>query len=92
MLEGLIAAQQFTEYSQGTTNNENWHSYLAKCLLVHGGIRLFHSVKVLVEMYGLFFNRRVRANAMTALNKSVDIRSTAAGIMQFAMQTGSHSR
>lgn len=73
VLEALYANTKHEELTQGTSGNENWHSWVRRTIQILGGIRGLFMILMYLEWQMMRFNEAVRRN-----RQKVEDRSTAA--------------
>lgn len=61
-LEALYSAKQFPDFIQGTSPNENWHSFLRRYVKVQGGSRSLSLLEMFLERTRMYYNLAVSQN------------------------------
>ena len=84
VLEALYANTKHEELTQGTSGNENWHSWVRRTIQILGGIRGLCMILIYLEWQMMRFNEAVRRN-----RQKVEDRSTAA---EGSKQAKAHDR
>lgn len=70
VLNALFANIKHTELTQGTSGNENWHSWLRRTIAILGGVRGLFIILIFLEWQMMRFNESVRASRQKAADKS----------------------
>ena len=84
VLQALYANTKHQELTQGTSGNENWHSWVHRTIQVLGGVRGLFTIRIYLEWQMMRFNEAVRRNQQKA-----EDRSTAGGSIRRRLKTGS---
>jgi len=72
LLEALFANTRHPELTQGTSGNENWHSWLKRNIPVLGGVRSFFTLLILLAWQMMRFNEAIETNQKKADDKKKD--------------------
>lgn len=70
VLKALFANTRHPELTQGTSGNENWHSWLRRTIPVHGGVRSYFMLLILLAWQMMRFNEAVEARRRKAAEKA----------------------
>lgn len=61
VLSALVGASKYPEFTQGSSGNENWHSWLKRTIPVLGGLRTYFMLTILLAWAQMRFNEAVLA-------------------------------
>lgn len=70
VLEALYANTKHQELAQGTSGNENWHSWVRRTIQILGGVRGLFMIRIFLEWQMMRFNEAVSRNRQKAEDKS----------------------
>ena len=70
MLKALWFNTTHPELTQGTSGNENWHSWLKEHIPIKGGVRSYFLPLILLAWQMMRFNERVRQRRLKAAAKA----------------------
>ena len=78
VLNALFANTKHMELTQGTSGNENWHSWLQRTIAILGGMRGLAMMQMFLAWQMMRFNEAIRA----ARQKSAEKSPASSGITQ----------
>ena len=70
VLEALYANTKHKELTQGTSENENWHSWVRRTIQILAGIRGLSMILIFLKWQMMRFNEAVRRNRQKAEDRS----------------------
>lgn len=70
VLEALYANTKHPELTQGTSGNENWHSWVRRTILILGGVRGLFMIRIYLKWQMMRFNEAVCRARQKAEDKS----------------------
>ncbi len=82
VLNALFANTKHKELTQGTSGNENWHSWLRRTIAILGGMRGLAMIQKFLAWQMMRFNEAVRA----ARRKSAQKSAASSGVTQMKAQ------
>lgn len=77
VLDALWVATEYPHLAQGTSCNENWHSWLRRNIPILGGVRSYGMLVILLTWNVMRFNEAVQANQDAAVAREVRQRGQA---------------
>ena len=86
VLEALFANTKHPELTQGTSGNENWHSWVQRTIQILGGVRGIFIIRIFLKWQMMRFNEAVSR----ARQKADDKGTVAEGSMQAKARDRQH--